>query len=642
MTDQPLIVLVGMPWESAARPSLAIGTLAEIARRSGFTCRVLHLNLDLAARMGGAAYDAFAENVELFALGEHFFATDLFDPAVLDSEPYLAAFGATAGDEPPDPLHVLRDRTVPGFLDAAADTIAALHADVVGFSCTFNQTLPSLALARRLKQQDLPPTVLLGGACVHGQMGETYAEIFADVADHVFTGEADESFPTWLSAFAAGDPRQPVPGVTGGRARRPAQQTTDLDSLPSPAYDEYFAQRAVLEDCGASLPRFRHLPYESSRGCWWGEKHHCTFCGLNNEGMLFRRKSPQRIVAQLEELADRYGVTSFMAADNILDFRAYHGLLELLEKSPVDFDLFYEIKANGRRADVAALRRAGVRRVQPGIESFSDHVLQLMRKGTTALRNVQLLRWLQEHRIAVDYNLLVGFPGETRQDYADTIAVLSSIPHLPAPNGSAITVRVDRFSPFFDESEALGIRGIRAAAYYRHLIPHALATPERFAYFFDRDEGDLAAFAEPIATINALMAIWKRDEVERRARLGATFVELLQADDSGRSRQALRDLDALIFVLADNVTSVQQLEHRLDGGVSRAEIAASIDRLVDARALVRSGERVVAGIAYAEPHTDSELRDWSLRNGLPAADPGQTVLRTPVAVGAIRTADRAR
>ena len=565
MASAVRIVLVSMPWESASRPSLAIGTLVAIARRAGFDCTALHLNLDLSAMMGSAVYDAFAENLELFPLGEHVFAVDLFGREALDSDRYLARFGGTDPIESasPDPLHILRDRTVPCFLGDATARLADLRPDVVGFSCTFNQVLPSLALARRLKATLPGLKVLLGGACVHGQMGETYAQTFPDAVDHVFTGEADDSFPAWLWAYAEGDSQRPLPGVTGGRARQPARLTQNLDDVPIPVYDDYFAERARLEAAGASLRYVRHLPYKSSRGCWWGEKHHCTFCGLNNEGMLFRRKSPKRVVAELGELAERYGITSFMAADNILDFRAYNDLLGDLQRLEIDLDLFYEIKANVRRVDVAALRRAGVRRVQPGIESFSDHVLQLMRKGASGLQNVQALKLLQEHGISVDYNILVGFPGETFEDYQDNIRLMRAIMHLPRPNGSAITVRVDRFSPFFDDSEALGIHGLQAAESYGRLIPAGIAAPEKYAYFFERDEDHLAGFAEPIAEINRLMGVWKRETVARRARLGKSFIELLQVDDNGRSRRILRNLDALIFVLADGVTSVPRTRRQV-------------------------------------------------------------------------------
>jgi radical SAM superfamily enzyme YgiQ (UPF0313 family) len=73
------------------------------------------------------------------------------------------------------------------------------------------------------------------------------------------------------------------------------------------------------------LPRgARHqvwIPFESARGCWWGAKHHCTFCGLNGSAMRFRAKSPQRVLSELADLARRHHSFRFEAVDNILEPR---------------------------------------------------------------------------------------------------------------------------------------------------------------------------------------------------------------------------------------------------------------------------------------------------------------------------------
>lgn len=621
MTRGRSILLIGMPWESAARPSLAIGTLVELARNAGFACSVQHLNLVLSAKLG-EVFDAFAENVALFPLAEHFFAADLFGTTALDSDAYLARFGgaAAAEGEEADPLHKLRDTQIPAFLAEAAWSIAQSNPDIVGFSCTFNQVLASLALARRLK--DLLPevTILFGGACVHGKMGQAYARMFPQWIDYVFTGEADDSFPEWLNAYREGEPGRPIRGIASRDGFEAGRPTANLDRLPIPSFDEYFDQRDALEISGVVMRHVRHLPYESSRGCWWGESHHCTFCGLNNEGMLFRRKSSPRVVAELEYLVERYGVTSFMASDNILDFRAYTGLLGDLAATEIDLDLFYEIKANVSRANVAALRDAGVRRVQPGIESFSDHVLKIMRKGITGLQNVQALKWLQEYGIDVDYNMLIGFPGETREDYASAIALMRAIPHLPPPNGSAITVRVDRFSPFFEDSDALGIRDVRAAESYRHLIPPEFGPAEDYAYFFDHDQSELDAFGPEVEAMNDVMTNWKTRRIERRARLGKGCVELLEAADSGRTRHIMRGIEALVFVLSDRVTSMSQLTEKLAEVADPATVRASVIRLLEANAVYVSDEHLVATVAYALPHTHARLSHWLVRNGLPDHD----------------------
>jgi ribosomal peptide maturation radical SAM protein 1 len=513
----------------------------------------------------------------------------------------------------PDALHLLRDRDVPAYLSAATETVLDTGPDVVGFTCTFNQVLPSLALAHRLKAARPDLTILLGGACVHGSMGTAYRSAFPDIVDYVFTGEADTSFPDWLQAFADGDPNRPIPGVAGPHGDRPAAMTHDLDRLPVPDFCGYFDRRALLEGAGHALASVRHLPYESSRGCWWGQKHHCTFCGLNNEGMLFRRKSPARVVAELEQLASTHGITSFMASDNILDFHAYRDLLDRLAASPVEYDLFYEIKANVRRADIAALRRAGVWRVQPGIESFSDHVLALMRKGVTALANVQLLKWLQEHGVHVDYNVLVGFPGETAADYENQIRLLRHLSHLPPPNGSAVTVRVDRFSPFYDEPGHLGVVDIRAAEQYRYLIPPDVLDPDRFAYFFDRDESEVRRFSGYIDEIGAIIAAWKHGSSHRRARLGTGFIEIQSWTDGVMHRRVLRGIESAAFVLADSHIGRTALIERLSAVDGRVEATAAIDRLVAEDVLLADGDRVLALVPYATPHTDEQLHAWLAR-----------------------------
>ncbi len=389
-----------MPWAASTRPSLGLGLLVAAARRNGFSCTAEYLNLDFAATFGPEGYELIASHDELFALGEHVFAVDLFGRSALRSEAFLDRFYSTesgeaaAGLVTPDDILAARDVLVPDALDRYVTRILAHRPQVVGMTCVFNQVLPSLALARRLKAANPGLTVLLGGACVHGKMGETYAKWFPELVDHVFTGEADLSFPALLESLARGEVPAGLPGVTSGGtlpARAPLVQ--ELDALPIPCYDDFFAARAAL---GTRLPERFDLVFESSRGCWWGQRSHCTFCGLNNEGMTYRMKSPDRVIRELVTLSETHQCLDFEAADNILPQAAYRTMLPALAGLGTDFRFLYEIKANITRDDAGALARAGVRWVQPGVESFSDHVLRLMRKGSTGAQNIQLLKWLQE------------------------------------------------------------------------------------------------------------------------------------------------------------------------------------------------------------------------------------------------------
>src|SRR5262249_30613673 len=138
------------------------------------------------------------------------------------------------------------------------------------------------------------------------------------------------------------------------------------------------------------------LPLETSRGCWWGAAHQCTFCGLNGSSLGFRSKSSERVLAEIRELEERHGISDFEVVDNILDMGYFKTLVPALAGEERRRHIFYEVKANLTRAHVEALQRAGITWVQPGIESLHTEVLRLMDKGISGWQNVQLLKWTRE------------------------------------------------------------------------------------------------------------------------------------------------------------------------------------------------------------------------------------------------------
>jgi hypothetical protein len=81
------------------------------------------------------------------------------------------------------------------------------------------------------------------------------------------------------------------------------------------------------------------------------------------------------VLAEIHELEDRYGVSDFEAVDNILDMGYHKTLLPEAGRRHGTRRIFYEIKANVSRAQVAALVDAGIMWVQPGIESLHSEVL---------------------------------------------------------------------------------------------------------------------------------------------------------------------------------------------------------------------------------------------------------------------------
>jgi ribosomal peptide maturation radical SAM protein 1 len=612
--------LLSMPWAATDRPSLGLGVLVSAARSKGFDVRAVYPNFDLAQAMAFELYEAFAQTPAIFGVAEHIFAVSIFGAQALDSDAYVAMEypkleAALSGSAQGNVLLELRDRYIPMFLDTWTERLLAEQPDIVGFSCTFNQVLPSLALAQRLKARKPELCIIFGGACVHGAMGEEYARAFPQWIDHVFTGEADQVFVEFLERISSERTVSDLPGVTErGALASPAVPFEQMNSLPTPNYADYFSERDRLLELGRPVPSRYTIPYESSRGCWWGAKNHCTFCGLNAEGMNYRMKSSDRIAEELVELATSYRTTRLMAADNILPAAGYRDLLPTLEKLGLDFELFYEIKANVSRNDVAALARAGVSAVQPGVESFSTNILKLMRKGVTALQNVQMLKWMQEYGLEVIYNVLIGFPGETPEDYLEQENIMRAIRHLPPPTGAA-HAQVHRFSPFYMEPEKHGISGIRPCEFYQRLIPDGRADLEKLAYFFDHDLPNAERVLAEERRLNALIEDWKASDRRMSARLGPGFLELDVSENQHVRRLTLSRVQSLVLVLSDRRVSPDALVQRVNE-CARAEATRfreDLEELLTNGLLLFDGASFLSVVPFARPRTEAELDGWLQR-----------------------------
>jgi ribosomal peptide maturation radical SAM protein 1 len=476
------VVLVSMPFMEVYRPSIQIALLKAIGAEHGFPVRTLHAHLDFAAAVGVDLYQQLSEHRGLM-LGEWMFSVEAFGAAAPDPRARRAT--ELAGTQLAGRLTRIRQETVPAYLDALVDTYDWSAVRVVGFSSTFQQNTASIALARRLKRRWPHLLTLFGGANFEGEMGLEYVRS-VDTVDLAVIGEGDRAFPQLLEALAAGADLDRVPGLARRvgdhvEATPAAPPTEQLDHLPSPDYAEYFTRAETLGLVTAADRQEIGIPIETARGCWWGAKHHCTFCGLNGETMRFRSKSAERVLAELAQQACAYGSFRFDAVDNILDMRYLSTLVPRL--TDFDFDVFYEVKANLSRAQLRSLAQAGVGRIQPGIESLSSRVLTLMRKGVRAAQNVNLLRWAHYYGMAVEWNLLWGFPGETEEDYAEQAAVIPDLVHLRPP-ASGGRIWLERFSPLFSEADAADMRFRAPEHSYRYVYPDTVDL-DRAAYFFE-------------------------------------------------------------------------------------------------------------------------------------------------------------
>jgi ribosomal peptide maturation radical SAM protein 1 len=467
-----------MPVGPLLRPSLGLGLLAAHCRRLEIHCDVRYLTLPFAERVGPSEYGWLGARVpyEAFA-GDWLFTEALYGPRPEADEAYIDEILRGIWHLRPEGVERIQRlrAAVEPFLSHCMETIDWDQYTFVGFTSMFQQNIASLALAARVKAAHPHLTIAFGGANWEDPMGVALQRRFPFV-DLVFSGEADVSFPATLEARR----------YDRDAAVVTAPARADLDQLPVPDFDAYFEQLRSHPSIASHTPQ---MLVETARGCWWGERSHCTFCGLNGGTMAFRSKSPERVVEEIAQLRSRYGVRDFWVVDDILDMRYFQSMLPMLEDADLDVALFWEVKANLTAKHVRALGAAGVHTVQPGIESLSDHVLELMRKGTTGLKNIEFLKWCREYGVTPVWNLLYGFPGETAADYEEIRNLVEAIWHLDPPRGTGC-LRLDRFSAYHEDPAAFGIENVRPNAAVLHLYPFPSEDVMEMAYYFDFDYAD--------------------------------------------------------------------------------------------------------------------------------------------------------
>ena len=506
MSDRRKTLLVNMPFGQVRWPNLGLSLLkAQLTRRS-MPCAIVYLNFDFAEMVGLDLYTWVADRFAFVLGGERLFARSLFKGRLPSDDRYWHDVLL-----PGDPHLSEADRrdfeavgcSVEPFLQRCASAFDWTQYAVVGFATNFQQTVSSLCLASRIKAVSPSTAIVFGGAACEGPMGVELLRQFPWI-DYVFLGEADESFPQFVDEVLAGEVPHGLSRVAGAAGRdslppagSPCRYSSatacaetgrfvDLNALPDPDFDDYFARWRRSPIRAAIDPL---LYFETSRGCWWGQKRHCAFCGLNGSRLVFRSKEPKRAFEELRRLVQRYGISRACSADNNFDPRYFDTLLPLLAEADFPLAFVYEMKTNLRREQADALLRAGLGAAQLGIETFSTPILKLIGKGATAVHNVQALKWFSEAGIEVKWNLLYGFPMEPPEEYKAIAQLLPAIVHL-APPLAVGRVRMDRFSPYFERPSEFGLLNPRPHRAFGYVYPFDRCALANLAYYYEFDFAD--------------------------------------------------------------------------------------------------------------------------------------------------------
>ncbi|PED90007.1 hypothetical protein CN540_28345 [Bacillus toyonensis] len=490
------IVLVTMPWNTIDMPSIQLGLMTAVIKERFNEMKIENIygNLLWAEHLLNSekhgidfsSYEFVSEFAMEYGIGEWVFKPALYDES--HGETNYLNFIKSNTELDTNNIEILQwmysESTK--FINELADKITSMSPTVVGFTTTFMQNVPSLALAKAIKKR--LPTVLIvfGGANCDGVQGHALHRNFKFV-DFIVRGEGEEVFPELIKQiFYEENPNYThIPGLCHWKegvsvANDMPKTSIPFNNVPFPFYDDYFDILQELEIGYFIEPK---LSLESSRGCWWGQKHQCTFCGLNGSMMTYRSKTPEIVFDKIKEYVEKYQVLDLFMIDNIMDLSYFKELLPKIRDLDWDLHMFYEIKSNVSEKQVSLFNDAGIKRIQPGIENLSTQVLKLMRKGVSGIQNVQLLKWSSKHSIEVSWNFLYGFPNEEICHY--NFEEMKKLSHLQPPD-LAVRILLERFSPNF-EDPSIGIKNLGPAKFYSYIYNLEECEIRDIAYIFDSE-----------------------------------------------------------------------------------------------------------------------------------------------------------
>jgi ribosomal peptide maturation radical SAM protein 1 len=519
------IALINMPFADLAMPSIALTQLKAVVEqrfKDQVSASVYYLNHDFARYLGLELYELITSSADSqnAGLGDWFFRQTAFPEAANNAGVYLSRYFPFHTEE----MNTLKSRLLEKrrgldqFLDSLIAQYGLDQMQLVGFTSMFMQSAAVFSLARRLKECEPPPIIVMGGANCESPMGQVIVKEVTPV-DCVFSGPALKSFPEFVQHCLNGEMGR-ASAIKGVFTKRNYIFQSGPDaigeelSIDVPIDLDY---RPFIDNISERFPNGEVEPallFETSRGCWWGERAHCTFCGLNGASMAYRAMSPDRALKQFESLFEFSPRVSRMdAVDNILPKSYLHDVLPHIE-TPDNVSLFYEVKADLSESDMQTLAKARVKTIQPGIESLATSTLKLMKKGTSAFRNLALLKFCVMYGIEPNWNLLVGFPGEGADVYRKYLHDLPLLTHLYPPAG-VFPVRFDRYSPYFVKAKEYGL-DLHPLDYYSLIYPFSSDALHDLAYYF-ADSNINAEYAQTVSQwigqirekVNAWFESWK-------------------------------------------------------------------------------------------------------------------------------------
>jgi hypothetical protein len=143
------------------------------------------------------------------------------------------------------------------------------------------------------------------------------------------------------------------------------------------------------------------------------------------------------------------------------------------------------------------------------LESLSLNQLQAMDKGVTPMQNIVCLKWSYYYHVTVSWNILLGFPGETNEDYRRQIDLIPSLFHLQPPESTG-KLWLERFSPYYSRPHEYGVRITGPGTAYEYIYDARHVDLKKIAYDFEYELDNWSVDPHVYQELVDLVQEWRR------------------------------------------------------------------------------------------------------------------------------------
>jgi len=302
-------------------------------------------------------------------------------------------------------------------IDSCVDKILSSNIKIVAFSVANPRERITIETIKKLKEKKPELKIILGGPlCNFDRCRSIFIENIPDLVDAYVIGEGEETLLEIIKAIENNEELEKIKGVitykNGEYSKLIKRDPIDYKKIKIfPTYSKFDLNKYTNHTM---------VTTEWSRGCIGN----CSFCQHKVIGGNYRPRTAENIVSEIKYHVRKNNIKYFSVCDSTIN-----GDLKQLEKiCDLIIKLGLKIKWSGlaipRKMSYRLfkkLKKAGCYRLYYGAESGSNHILRLMRKIHSVNEAEKTLKLTHKAKIEVALTIIVGFPGETDEDFNKTL-----------------------------------------------------------------------------------------------------------------------------------------------------------------------------------------------------------------------------